>query len=121
MIRLFHFLFVLLFTSIAVAASPTDNSATESHNHDQASLRELMENIDESSIHNALHLLSDKFRHGVFPTDTNAIEALHKEDASLATSLLKYAKRQNSADNSTSSATPPPLHLRHCPALPKWL
>ncbi|RJE26846.1 hypothetical protein PHISCL_00871 [Aspergillus sclerotialis] len=106
MIRLFHFLFVLFFTSIAVAASPTDNSATESR-YEHTSLHELMKNIDEASIHNALHLLSDKFRHGVFPTDTNAIEALHKEDASLADRLLKFAKRQTHADNSTSSSTPP--------------
>lgn len=108
MIRPFYLLFALLISSVAVAVavSPTDLTATDSSSRNP-SLQEVLGNIDESSIHRALHLLSDKFRDGVFPTDTNAVEALHKEDASLAARLMKLAKRQQPADNSTSSTVPP--------------
>lgn len=115
MIRPFYLLFVLLVSSIAVAASQTDQTATESDSHHHPSLQEILNNIDESKIHHALHLLSDKFRHGVFPTDTNAVEALHKEDASLAARLMKIAKRQQPADNSTSSAIPSPSQSESTP------
>lgn len=107
MIRLVHLLFVLLVVSVAVAGSPTDQSASESESG-RHSLQEILKHVDEAKIHDALHMLSDKFRHGVFPTDTNALEALHKEDASLGARLLKIARRQ-SPGNSTSSPVPSPV------------
>lgn len=105
--RLFRLLFLLLVSSVAAAGPPTDQSASDLDSSGP-SLQEILKNLDEAKVHEALHLLSDKFRHGVFPTDANAVEALQKENASLGARLLKIAKRQ-SPENSTSSASPPPV------------
>lgn len=116
MLRIFHFLVLLLASSIAVAASPTDQSATESDSN-HPSIQEILKDVDEAKIHEALHVLSDKFRHGVFPTDVNAVEALHKEDSSLGARLMKLAKRANGGpgSNSTASVSPPPATSESTP------
>lgn len=66
------------------------------------SLQEAPADIKVASLHDALHALSAKFRHGIFPTDLDAAEALQGEEPNIA-SLIKLAKRQ---DNATASSAP---------------
>jgi hypothetical protein len=100
------FLLVFLVASV-FAATETDDAGRQPE--DQTPFQELLKQSDKNAIHVALHSLSDKFRHGVFATDTNAIEAIHNEDAPLATHLLKLARRQGvDGNNATTTATRSP-------------
>lgn len=95
MIRLFQLLFLTL-----VAAAGLASAADQQPIEDGPSFKELLANSDERSIHAVLHAFN-RFRHGIFSTDTSAIEAIHNEDAPLATSLLHLARRQ--LNNSSTS------------------
>lgn len=58
---------------------------------------------EESSeeLHKLLHdHLPQKFKDGVYPTDEEAVDALHDDHAEIATSIVQLARRQNT--NSTS-------------------
>ncbi|KAL8701675.1 MAG: hypothetical protein Q9201_004778 [Fulgogasparrea decipioides] len=81
----------------------------------------LLDQVDPPSLHAALHDYSPKkFKHGMFKEDRTAVEAIHKEEPSLASTIVAIAKRQvlhkrqDSPSNGTASATsqdagnPPP-------------
>ncbi|KAI4194489.1 MAG: hypothetical protein LQ350_007740 [Teloschistes chrysophthalmus] len=55
----------------------------------------LLDQVDPPSLHAALHDYSPKkFKHGMFKEDRTAVEAIHKEEPSLASSIIAVAKRQ---------------------------
>ncbi|KAL9075952.1 MAG: hypothetical protein Q9161_001346 [Pseudevernia consocians] len=59
-----------------------------------AGLQKLLDQVDAPSLHAALHDLSPKkFKHGMFQDDRTAVEAIHKDEPSLATSVVNVAKR----------------------------
>ena len=58
-----------------------------------AGLQKLLDQVDPPSLHAALHDLSPKkFKHGMFQDDRTAVEAIHKDEPSLATSVVYVAK-----------------------------
>lgn len=84
-------LFVLLFLSPMILA-------------DQEQLLELAKDVSDDKLHAALHNYNDgKFKHGIFPGDRPALEAVHRERAADATALVLLAKRQST--NTTQSTS----------------
>ncbi|KAL9017628.1 MAG: hypothetical protein Q9185_005024 [Variospora sp. 1 TL-2023] len=75
---------------------------------------ELLNQVDPESLHAALHDYSPKkFKHGMFKEDRTAAEAIHREQPSLASTIVAIAKRQDTSSNGTAptptenSPTPP--------------
>ncbi|KAK1770467.1 hypothetical protein QBC33DRAFT_267559 [Phialemonium atrogriseum] len=69
------------------------------------SFRLLVEHASPESLHDLLHkYFPDRFKHGIWPSEHSAIEAVHRNDAVLATSIAQLAKR----DDTNTTATPPP-------------
>lgn len=93
-------LFVLLFLSPMILA-------------DQEQLLELAKDVSDDKLHAALHNYNDgKFKHGIFPGDRPALEAVHRERAADATALVLLAKRQSTnTTQSTSTRTTPTTQL----------
>lgn len=93
-------LFVLLFLSPMILA-------------DQEQLLELAKDVSDDKLHAALHNYNDgKFKHGIFPGDRPALEAVHRERAADATALVLLAKRQSTnTTQSTSTHTSPTTQL----------
>ena len=100
-------LFLSLVTSSAIAHI-ADQAHTE--REAQADLEEferLLDQVDPPSLHAALHDYSPKkFTHGMFEKDRTAAEALHKEDASIASSIVALAKRQTPGNGTVTTSTP---------------
>lgn len=69
------------------------------------SLQEALDDLKAASFHDALHALSAKFRHGIFPTDLHAAEALQDEEPTIA-SLIKLAKRDNVTSSPEATSIP---------------
>ncbi|UKZ72917.1 hypothetical protein TrVFT333_000554 [Trichoderma virens FT-333] len=80
---------------------------------------ELVEALQKASpdlLHRLLHAyLPERYQHGVFPSDREAIDAIHENDPSVASAIVQIAKRQDETpgnnNNTTlpgSSTTPPP-------------
>lgn len=115
MIFLRHSLVLSTFI-LSALSSPTlpeqRKQQQEPHNPSRGSPQEefqrLLAEIDESSIHAALHRWSSKFQDGVFNRDRTALEAIHAENAPVATSLIRLAKRQDNTTISTSASPDPP-------------
>ena len=71
---------------------------------DVDNFQKLLDEVEPAKLHSALHDVSPKkFRDGIFSKDRTAVEALHRDDANLASSIVELAKRQ---DNGTSPAVP---------------
>ncbi|EPS29662.1 hypothetical protein PDE_04612 [Penicillium oxalicum 114-2] len=83
--------------SLALAANPrvTDRAM----HHESQSLQDALASINANSFHEALHVLSRRFQHGIFETDMSAAEVMQREDERIAT-LVSLAKRDG---NSTAS------------------
>lgn len=63
---------------------------------DVVAFRQLLDQVDPPSLHEALHNYSPKkFQHGMFQEDRTAVEVIHKTEPSLATSIINLAKRTN--------------------------
>lgn len=72
---------------------------------DDSTFAQLLRSASPESLHRLLHdYLPEKFQHGVFPSDKEAVEAVHGDSAALATSIVQIAKRQNN-NNSTAEET----------------
>ncbi|KAL8751570.1 MAG: hypothetical protein Q9184_006026, partial [Pyrenodesmia sp. 2 TL-2023] len=71
-------------------------------------LQKLLDQADQASLHAALHDYSPKkFKHGMFKEDRTAVEAIHREQPSLASTIVAVAKRQDIPSNGTAPASPP--------------
>lgn len=63
---------------------------------DLETFQKLLEQVDPPSLHEALHSVSGKkYKHGAFPEDRTAVEVIHKEEPSVATRIVKLARRQD--------------------------
>lgn len=70
---------------------------------DSSSFSAMLKSASPSSLSELLHrYLPDRFQDGVWPSEHQAIKAVHQVDAALATSVVQLARR---ADNSTTSAS----------------
>lgn len=68
----------------------------------------LLDEVDPPALHLLLHEHSPKkFAHGMFREDRVAVEAIHREDPTLAESIVSLAKRQ-AATNGTAQSSPSP-------------
>ncbi|CAF9903084.1 MAG: hypothetical protein HETSPECPRED_000111 [Heterodermia speciosa] len=99
-----------LVTSSAIAQTPGQLKATQDAQSDLEAFQRLLDQVDPPSLHAALHDFSPKkFTHGMFEKDRTAAEALHKEDASIASSIVALAKRQDNSTTTTSAAPVVPV------------
>lgn len=70
-----------------------------------SSFSRLLEAVSPESLHDLLHEhLPDTYKHGVYPSEKHALEAIHRENAALATSIIQLARRD--LNGTTSSTTP---------------
>ncbi|KAI6252399.1 hypothetical protein MCOR27_011182 [Pyricularia oryzae] len=96
----------------------------EGGNEESGSFPCLLNAVSSEALHDVLHrYFPNRFKDGIYESDKNAMEAVHREDASLATSLVKIAKRQGGGGNNTTSAAPttpqpPPSTTRPAPTTP---
>lgn len=116
----------LLLTLSSLAHSHQIHQTPQDQGEDPgfAGLQKLLDQVDAPSLHAALHHLSPKkFKHGMFQDDRTAVEAIHKDEPSLATSVVNVAKRnvmedikmdlakraQEISNGTTSTTTPAPV------------
>ncbi|RPB22719.1 hypothetical protein L211DRAFT_850463 [Terfezia boudieri ATCC MYA-4762] len=87
-------LFALVLTSCLSLANPVPN--------DDDSFQALARDADDTALHAALHAKKE-YKHGIFPHDRHALEAVHREHAEEAFQIVRSAliRRQN---NSTTTA-----------------
>ncbi|KAL8667543.1 MAG: hypothetical protein Q9168_007240 [Polycauliona sp. 1 TL-2023] len=93
------------------AAALADDGYRQSLDKEAASdieeFSKLLEQVDPDSLHAALHDYSPKkFKHGMFKEDRTAVEAIHRDQPSVASTIVAKAKRQDIPTNGTVS-TPP--------------
>ncbi|KAL6715581.1 hypothetical protein ACLMJK_006542 [Lecanora helva] len=90
---------------------------------DLVTFQKLLDEAHPPLLHEALHEFAPKkYKHGAFPEDRTAVEVIHKEEPSVATSIVNLARRQNlevadlnkrqapdiSNGTTTTNAPPPP-------------
>ncbi|KAL8823253.1 MAG: hypothetical protein Q9191_006027 [Dirinaria sp. TL-2023a] len=101
-------LLVALLTTSAVAQVPEQTEPNKQAQSDLEEFERLLDQVDPPSLHAALHDYSPKkFDHGMFEKDRTAAEYLHRDDASLASSIVSLAKRQTVSNGTASIASPP--------------
>ncbi|MCJ1240933.1 hypothetical protein MMC14_008937 [Varicellaria rhodocarpa] len=106
-------LFFACLSALAIAEPSHEEKEKEADREacaDLEAFQRLLDQVDPPALHAALHDYSPKkFQHGIFKEDQTAIEAVHRDDAPLATSIALLARRQEAANTSTvvivSSAT----------------
>lgn len=115
----------LLLALVSTTIAPQRNEKWDDEKDIQA-FKKLLAQVDPPSLHEALHSFSPKkFKHGMFQTDHTAVEAIHNEEPSLATSIINLAKRTSEdlkkeikvkrQDNGTVTT---PTHLSVTPVPP---
>ncbi|CAK7223031.1 hypothetical protein SCUCBS95973_005038 [Sporothrix curviconia] len=70
----------------------------------------LLEAVSPESLHDLLHeYFPDTYKHGVYPSEKKAMEAIHRANAALATSIVQLARRDlnGTVTSSTVSSAPP--------------
>ncbi|KAI9868017.1 MAG: hypothetical protein M1813_006762 [Trichoglossum hirsutum] len=99
-LRLRHlFLFALFLTVLTTYVLADDPSDDENSGNFQS----LLNSVPDDRLHAVLHDYEpSRFKHGVFQEDRTAMEAVHRDNAAVATKLIHLAKRQS---NSTSTST----------------
>lgn len=87
-------LLLTLLSSVVYSNTPEQ---TLEETNDVATFRQLLDQVDPPSLHEALHSYSPKkFQHGMFQEDRTAVEVIHKTQPNLATSIINLAKKQTS-------------------------
>ncbi|MCJ1398566.1 Mucin-12 [Xylographa trunciseda] len=102
---LINCLLVLSVSSYVIQDRSHNDADSKEALSDIEAFQQLLEQVDPPALHAALHDFSPKkFKHGVFKEDQTAVEAIHRDDAPLATSILSLAKRQESGNSSSLTA-----------------
>ena len=103
---LLNCLLITRISSYAITSIPSNEKDEQEALADAAAFQKLLDQVDPPALHAALHDYSPrKFKHGVFREDRTAVEAVHRDDAPLATTIVSVAKRQEASLNSTAVAT----------------
>lgn len=77
----------------------------------QGGFSRLLEAVSPESLHDLLHqYFPDTYKHGVYPSEKKALEAIHRANAALATSIVQLARRDlnNGTTSRSSQSSPPP-------------
>ena len=92
-------------SSYVISEPSPEQEADREALSDLEAFQQLLDQVDPPALHAALHdFTPKKFKHGVFKEDRTAVEAVHRDEPSLATSILALAKRQEPG-NSTIPVT----------------
>ena len=87
---------IIVFLTVAYAAVPVYRRSQDSPSGARdTSFQELLNSVSDASLHDVLISVYQKYRHGVFMEDRTAMQAVHDDDAAMATSLIELARRQN--------------------------
>ncbi|PNP39375.1 hypothetical protein TGAMA5MH_08794 [Trichoderma gamsii] len=73
-------------------------------------LSEALQKASPDMLHRLLHAyLPERYQHGVFATDKDAIDAISERDPSVASAIVQIAKRQDNgpSNNNSTTAAPP--------------
>lgn len=85
-----------LLLTLLTSGSATTHEQNQGEIDDVVAFRQLLEQVDPPSLHEALHNYSPKkFQHGMFQEDRSAVEVIHKTQPTLATSIINLARRTN--------------------------
>ncbi|KAK3178613.1 hypothetical protein OEA41_000750 [Lepraria neglecta] len=85
----------LLLTLLSSSVYANTPEQTQEETDDVAVFRQLLDQVDPPSLHEALHSYSPKkFQHGMFQEDRTAVEVIHKTQPNLATSIINLARKQ---------------------------
>ncbi|KAI9717613.1 MAG: hypothetical protein M1812_004558 [Candelaria pacifica] len=90
-----------------VVAEPSVNDGGEGKViGDNVPFQELLNSVPQDDLHAALHeSFPQKYKHGVFQEDRTALEALHRDNAEIATKVIVLAKRQTNSTARPSSSS----------------
>ncbi|KAI0123085.1 hypothetical protein BJ170DRAFT_124925 [Xylariales sp. AK1849] len=73
---------------------------------EESSFAKLLSSASPVTLHRLLHTyFPGTFKHGVYPSDESAVEAVHSNDAALAISLVQLARRQDNSSTTGSAST----------------
>jgi hypothetical protein len=87
---------IAAFLTVAYASVPVYRRSQYSPNGaKETSFQDLLNSVSDASLHDVLMNVYEKYKHGVFPEDRKAIQAVHDDNAAIATSLVELARRQN--------------------------
>lgn len=90
-----YLLFITLLGPCLSSDVSSNDGQTDDPIVDIETFNMLLNQADQVALHAALHDFSPKkFKHGMFPEDRTAVEAIHREEPGVATGILKLAKRQ---------------------------
>ncbi|KAL9039176.1 MAG: hypothetical protein Q9180_002690, partial [Flavoplaca navasiana] len=79
--------------AVAIADDSHQKSLDKEASSDIEEFNKLLEQVDPDSLHAALHDYSPKkFKHGMFREDRTAVEAIHREQPSVASTIVAKAK-----------------------------
>ncbi|KAL8852196.1 MAG: hypothetical protein Q9221_002906 [Calogaya cf. arnoldii] len=94
--------------TVAIADDTYQKSLDKEALSDIEEFNRLLAEVDQQALHAALHNYSPKkFKHGMFKEDRTAVEAIHREQPSVASTIVAKAKRQDIPTNGTTPATTP--------------
>jgi len=89
-------LLALVLTSSLSLANPAPK--------DDDSFQALVRDADDTALHAALHAKKE-YKHGIFPHDRHALEAVHREHAEEALAIVKFALMRRQDNSTTTTAT----------------
>ena len=134
MISIRNILSATLLLTVLNCTYASTNQHKQEEKDEITAFRQLLDQVDPPSLHEALHNYSPKkFQHGMFQEDRTAVEVIRKTQPNLATSIINLAKRSNNderaefvkrQDNGTTPATtsannsPQPATTRVNPVAP---
>ncbi|KAJ9143804.1 hypothetical protein NKR23_g6311 [Pleurostoma richardsiae] len=73
---------------------------------DSSAFSSLLNSASAEALHDLLHrYFPHRYQHGVWPSEHSALEAVHRDDAPLATSIAQLAKRQDTNVTVTMTST----------------
>ncbi|KAH0547966.1 hypothetical protein GP486_008293 [Trichoglossum hirsutum] len=99
-LHLRHLFLFALFLAVLTTCVLADDSPDK---EDVENFQSLLNSVPEDRLHAILHDYEpSRFKHGVFQEDRTAMEAVHRDNAAVATKLIRLAKRQ-----SNTTSTPP--------------
>jgi len=102
--RLTIMLLIVAFLTVTYASVPVYKKPQRSPDRvKETSFEDLLNSVSDASLHDVLLKVYEKYRHGVFPEVRTAMQAVHDDNAAVATCLVELARRQN--PNVTASVT----------------
>ena len=99
-------LFLSRISSYVITEPTSEKDADKEALSDLEAFQRLLDQVDPPALHAALHDFNPKkYKHGVFKEDRTAVEAVHRDDPPLATSILALAKRADPGNSTVPVAT----------------